>query len=121
MNFIGGREGLAFMSKINTVRDRVDEYYVGDVDWDYAADMVSGAIVDSAGDKWSGYLTAEAYEAYSERSQNSSKGIGVTVTLDEQGRGAYVKAVNSGYPAENALSLTRSLDPKHKKSKEKVS
>ena len=102
INFIGGREGLAFMNKINTVRDIVDEYYVGDVDWNYAADKVSEAIVDSAGDRWSGYLTAEEYEAYNERSQNSSKGIGVTVTLDEQGRGAYVTAVNPGSPAENA-------------------
>ncbi len=90
------------MNKINTVRNIVDECYVGDVDWDYAADEVSEAIVDAAGDKWSAYLTAEEYEAYNERSQNSSRGIGVTVKLDEQGRGAYVTAVNSGSPAENA-------------------
>ena len=99
---IGGREGLAFLNKINTVRGIVDRYYIADVNWDYAADMASEAIVDAIGDRWSGYLTAEQYEGYNERVQNASKGIGVNVILDEQGRGAYIMSVNSGSPAENA-------------------
>lgn len=102
INGVGGREGLAFIEKVNTVRRIVDELYVGDVDWSAAADEVSEAIVESTGDRWSYYMTAEEYAAYTDRSQNSTKGIGVSVTLDEQGRGAYVVSVVADSPAERA-------------------
>ncbi len=102
VNFAGGREGLAFLSKINTVRSVVDEFYVADVDWNAAADEVSAAIVNASGDRWSYYMSAEQCAAYMDRTQNSTKGIGVSVTLDEQGRGAYVVSVVPGYPAERA-------------------
>lgn len=102
VNFVGGMDGLVFMSKLNTVRGIVDELYVAEVDWDAAADKASAAIVQSAGDRWSYYMSAEEYAAYMDRSQNSTKGIGVSVRLDEQGRGAYVVSVVPGSPAERA-------------------
>ena len=64
VNFVGGMDGLAFMSKLNTVRGIVDELYVAEVDWDAAADKASAAIVQSAGDRWSYYMSAEEYAAY---------------------------------------------------------
>ena len=102
MNYVGGREGLAFLSKINAVRSIVDELYVGEMDWDAAADKASESIVEATGDRWSYYMTGEEYASYTDRSQNSTKGIGVSVTLDEQGRGAYVVSVVAGSPAERA-------------------
>lgn len=102
INYVGGREGLAFLSKINAVRSIVDELYVGEMDWDAAADKASAGIVEATGDRWSYYMTREEYASYTDRSQNSTKGIGVSVTLDEQGRGAYVVSVVAGSPAERA-------------------
>ncbi len=102
VNYVGGREGIAFLSKINAVRSVVDEFYVADVDWDAAADKASAAIVEASGDRWSYYMSAEEYAAYMDRSKNSTKGIGVSVTLDVQGRGAYVVSVVPGSPAERA-------------------
>ncbi len=101
-NYFGGREGVAFINKLNTVRELVEERYVGEIDWNTAADKASEAVVEATGDRWSYYMTAEEYRAYTDRSQNSTKGIGVTVTADEEGRGAYVVSVVTSSPADRA-------------------
>lgn len=98
----GGREGVAFITKLNTVRTVVEKQYVGEVDWDAAADKAAEGIVDSLEDRWSYYMTAEEYIAYTDRSNNSTTGIGVTVQADGQGRGFLVLSVVSGSPADRA-------------------
>ncbi len=100
--FFGGREGLDFILKVNTVREVVEERYVGDMNWQEAADKAAAGIVEASGDRWSYYMTAEEYSAYTERSENSTKGIGVTVQLDEEGRGALIISVEASSPAERA-------------------
>lgn len=102
VNYIGGKEGLDFFNKVNTVRKVVDELYVGEMDWNFAADKASQGIIDASGDPWSYYMTADEYGAYIDRSRNSTKGIGVTVTIDEQGRGAFVISVVPDSPADRA-------------------
>ncbi len=102
LSYFGGREGLAFVSKMNTVREIVDEKFVEDVDWDSAADSASAGIVASLGDRWSYYMTDEEMAAYRDRSNNSTTGIGVTVTLDPEGRGVRVESVVTSSPAERA-------------------
>ena len=101
-SYFGGREGVAFVSKMNTAREIVDEKFVEDVDWDSAADSASAGIVASLGDRWSYYMTAEEMAAYRDRSNNSTTGIGVTVTLDPEGRGVRVESVVPSSPAERA-------------------
>lgn len=102
MHQFGGSEGWSFISKVNTVRMLVDENFVGDVDWDTAADAASAGMIDALDDRWSYYMTAEEYEAYYARSENSTTGIGVTVQADEQGRGFLVISVVEGAPAERS-------------------
>lgn len=102
MHQFGGTEGWQFISKINTVRTITEENFVGDVDWAAAADAASAGIVESIDDQWSYYMTAEEYESYTVRSENSTTGIGVTVQADEQGRGLLVLSVVEGAPAQRA-------------------
>jgi len=101
-SWFGGKEGVAFVSKMNTVRKIVDEKFVEDVDWETAADGASAGIVTSLDDRWSYYMTAEEMAAYRDRSNNSTTGIGVTVSLDAEGRGVYVESVVAASPAERA-------------------
>ena len=102
LNFCGGREGLEFMSKLNTVRAVVEDKYVGEVDWKAAADGAAAGVVDSIDDRWSYYMTAEEYLSYKDRFNNSTTGIGVNVQLDGEGRGALVISVVPASPAEKA-------------------
>lgn len=99
---VGGTDGLKFMSKLNTVRMLVDENFVGEVDWDAAADGAAAGIVDSIDDRWSYYMTSQEYSSYVARSENTTTGIGVTVQIDEQGRGFYIISVVEGGPAQRA-------------------
>lgn len=99
---VGGSDGLKFMSKLNTVRMLVDENFVGDVDWDSAADGAAAGLVDSIDDRWSYYMTSQEYSSYVVRSENTTTGIGVTVQIDEQGRGFYIVSVVEDGPAQRA-------------------
>lgn len=101
-NYVGGKEGLDFITKLNAVRDCVEEKYVGDVDWSEAADLASAAIVEATEDRWSYYMTAEEYGSYTNRLNNSMVGIGVTVTPDAEGRGVEVISLVEGSPADRA-------------------
>lgn len=102
MHQFGGSEGWSFISKLNTVRMLVDENFVGEVDWDAAADGASAGLIDSLDDRWSYYMTAEEYISYTARSENTTTGIGITVQADEQGRGFYIISVVEGGPAQRA-------------------
>jgi len=99
---VGGSEGMKFMSKLNTVRMLIDENFVGDVDWDAAADGASRGLVDSIDDRWSYYMSSEEYLDYVSRSENTTTGVGITVQADEQGRGFYIISVVEGGPAQRA-------------------
>ena len=99
---IGGKEGLAFYNKLAAVKIVVEDEYVGEIDWDQAADMVSAALVESTGDRWSYYMTAEEYDSYNQRSLNNMSGIGVTIRPDEEGRGVVVASVVADGPADKA-------------------
>ena len=99
---IGGKEGLAFYNKLYSVKKLVEEKYVGELDWEYSSDVVSSAIVKSTGDRWSYYMTAKEYESYNQNSLNNMSGIGVTVQLDEEGRGALIISTVADAPADRA-------------------
>jgi len=99
---LGGKEGMEFIAKLNAVRAVVEEKYVGEMDWNEAADLASEAIVEAAEDRWSYYMTADEYNSYTNRQNNSMVGIGVTVTADPDNRGMEIISVVPGSPADRA-------------------
>jgi len=101
-HYFGGREGLDFITKLNAVRSAVEERFVGEMDWDSAADKASAAVVEATGDRWSYYMTAEEYESYKQRLNNSMLGIGVTVAADPEGRGVEIISLVEDAPAMRA-------------------
>lgn len=98
----GGSEAMAMAKKLNAVRTVIEEYYVGETDWDAVTDAAAEAMVDAVGDRWSYYMNADAYLDYLDYSSNTTTGIGVTIQKDEAGGGFLVVTVVEDSPAERA-------------------
>jgi len=96
----GGEELWREAGKYAAVRRAIEETYVGDVDARALSDASSRALVETLGDRWSYYMTAEEYEAYRQHSANRYTGVGVTVVRTEEGFA--VTGVAPGSPAEQA-------------------
>ena len=86
--------------KLAVVAEILDENYVGEADMSAAADAAARALVNTAADGWSYYMTAEEYSAYQDLSNNRYVGIGVAILSMEDGLA--VTAVTPDSPAERA-------------------
>lgn len=93
-----GPGGVALLQSASIINTR----FVGEYD---RGDMIDGALagmVDALGDRWSLYLTPEAYAAQNQRRQNAYVGVGLTYQPDEDGTGMTIVDVVSGGPADQA-------------------
>ena len=89
-------------TKLDEIEALVDKYFIEDPEMEGVYDAAADAMIQALGDRWSYYMTAEEFADYKERMSNSYVGIGVTVELDGQKRGAKVLQVTAGGPAEAA-------------------
>lgn len=78
--------------KLTDAVDILRSYYVGELDEGLMADYAISAMVDSTGDRWSYYMTAEGYQAYLDSQNNQYGGLGIVIANDENGL-AHVKKV----------------------------
>ena len=53
----------------------IQQRFIGDADMDTARDAATAAMVQSIGDRWSYYISAEQYAAYQENKDNAYVGI----------------------------------------------
>lgn len=79
----------------------VNTRFVGKYDPDKIVDYALSGMLQGVGDRWSYYLTAEAYQAQNQRRDNVYEGIGVTVG-DSDDRGLLIEKVQPGTPAQEA-------------------
>ena len=89
-------------TKLNQLSRLVEERFIGEADMTLAEDAAAAAMVDSLGDKWSYYLTAEEYVAHMEQMNNAYVGIGITIAETEDGSAVEVLKVEPNGPAEEA-------------------
>ena len=89
-------------TKVDELQALIEECFVGDVTEKQLQDGAAAGMVQATGDKWSFYLTAEEYVDYMEQMRNSYVGIGVTVTVREDGRGFDILSVDAGGGAKEA-------------------
>ncbi|MBQ8585551.1 MAG: PDZ domain-containing protein [Butyricicoccus sp.] len=66
--------------KLGQIRSLFEELYVGTYDEQTAIDTAAAGYVAGVGDRWSGYYSAEEYEAYVESFGGESSGIGAYVS-----------------------------------------
>ena len=69
--------------KLGQIRSLFDELYVGTYDEQTAIDTAAAGYVAGVGDRWSGYYSAEEYDAYVESFAGESSGIGAYVSYNE--------------------------------------
>ena len=89
-------------TKLNQLSQLIEERFIGEADMTLAEDVAAAAMVDSLGDKWSYYLTAEEYVAHMEQMNNAYVGIGITIAETEDGSAVEVLKVEPNGPAEEA-------------------
>ena len=88
-------------TKLEELSDLIQERFIGDVDVTAMEDAAADAMVDALGDRWSYYISAEAYGSHMDQMNNSYVGVGITIVLREDGYLDIVEVVSGG-PAEDA-------------------
>lgn len=98
--------GLLFrdtgLTKLEQLENLIQQRFIGEADTTVMEDAAAAAMVDSLGDRWSYYISAEDYDSYQEQMTNSYVGVGMTVAIREDGEGVDVTQVYAGGPAEEA-------------------
>ena len=89
-------------SKLEQLEDLILDKFIGEADRTAMEDAAAAAMVNSLGDRWSYYLSAEEYKDYMEQMNNAYVGIGVTIQPREDGTGLQVVQVTAGASAEQA-------------------
>lgn len=89
-------------SKLDQLEDLIDERFIGEADRTAMEDAAAVAMVESLGDRWSYYIPAKDYQAYTEQMANAYVGIGITIQVTEGNQGFLVTKVNGNGPAFEA-------------------
>lgn len=93
------------VSKLEQLSNLIEERFIGEADRTAYEDAAAAAMVDALGDEWSYYIPASQMLAHQENSNNAYVGIGITITVRQEGDGFSVTKVNEGGPAEEAGML----------------
>lgn len=88
-------------SKLTELADLIEERFISEADRTAMEDAAADAMVNSLGDEWSYYISAKDYDAHMEQMQNAYVGVGITISLREDGYLDILK-VESGGPAAEA-------------------
>lgn len=88
-------------SKLDMLADLIETCFVGEVDRTAMEDAAAEAMVNSLGDRWSYYISAEDYAAHVEQMNNAYVGIGITISPVE-GQGFEIVQVTEGGSAEQS-------------------
>ena len=90
------------ISKLDQLETLIDNYFIGETDLTVLEDAAATAMISSTGDRWSYYIPASDYAAYTENQENAYVGIGITITVAHDGSGLQIMEVNPGSSAEEA-------------------
>ena len=71
--------------KLQQLQALIEEKFIGDADSTALEDAAADAMVKATGDRWSYYISAEDYEAYTENMNNAYQGVGITITVEDSG------------------------------------
>lgn len=96
--FLHQQQGI---SKLDALEQLILKRFVGEVDKTAMEDAAANAMVGALGDRWSYYIPADEYVVYMEQMNNAYVGVGITVTLQDDGS-ILVTEVAVGGPAEEA-------------------
>ena len=96
----GNWQRIAPESKLTELAYLLEQYYADDVDMSKLEDAAANAMVEALPDRWSYYISADEYASYLENKNNAFVGVGITITVVDQGY-SIIKVLEGG-PAEEA-------------------
>ena len=88
-------------TKLEQLQDLIEERFVGESDSTAMEDAAASAMVDSLGDEWSYYISAADYQSYQDQMQNAYVGVGITISVMDDGYFEIMKVEDNG-PAQAA-------------------
>lgn len=86
---------------IEAFRTQIDKYYIGDIDEKKLLDCTLKGYIEGLDDEYSEYMTAEEWEEYQADALGNYVGIGIYMSMDENGNVVVVSPIK-GTPAEKA-------------------
>ena len=90
--------------KSHELYDTIDDYYLNEIDNDKMQDGIYKGMVDSLGDQYTVYYTADEYKQFTTASSGTYCGIGVTVSQNvTTGAITIVKTFKKGSGAEEGM------------------
>lgn len=92
--------------KLSQLLGRIEASYIHEYDENLSWEIVYKAVVQSLGDDYSYYLTAEEYTYVMDAGKGDFVGIGVHATYDVDTHGVYIFGTIPDSPAEKAGMLT---------------
>lgn len=95
-------EGGLVPSKLDQLEELILDRFIGEADPETLEDAAASAMVKATGDRWSYYISADAYESYAEQMANAYVGVGITIQKQEGNVGFLILEVTAGGPAEEA-------------------
>ena len=87
-------------SKLDALQELITDRFIGESDKVLMEDAAAHAMIGALGDQWSYYIPADEFAAYQEQKENSYVGIGVTISVRQDGTGLDVLLVTPGGSAE---------------------
>lgn len=91
----------AVSMKVEKIKGVLEKYYMGDIDYDKAMEGIYAGMINSLGDPYTVYFSAEQYQEFSLTTNGNYAGVGSTVTTNSDGNVEFVKPFKNG-PAYNA-------------------
>lgn len=89
-------------TKLEELAVLIDEKYIDQQDYALMEDMAAYAFVDALPDQWSYYVSADAYNDFSDDRANQYVGIGITIVQREDNTGFDIVLVEPDSPAQQA-------------------
>ena len=89
------------VAKLEELNDLIEEKFIGEYDEQILLDSAAAGMVASLDDEWSYYMSAQEYAAYQDTMNNAYVGVGITITVREDGYLDVMKVEPKG-PAKEA-------------------
>lgn len=86
----------AYNMKIEMIRGVLEKYYMGDIDYSKMTEGLYAGMINSLGDPYTVYFSAEDYRKFADTTNGNYAGIGSTVTMGPDGFAEIVKPFKDG-------------------------
>ena len=88
--------------KLERLEALIDQRFIGEADAGKMEDAAAAAMIAALDDRWSYYQTAQEHQNYLDIMSNSYVGVGITISLREDGQGLDIQEVTAEGPAAQA-------------------